>query len=73
MEKIVRAKYACPKCGNHEFEIGEIFMAGSVIAKMFNFEFKRFSSVTCTKCKCTELYKIPKKEIQNLLDFVICK
>lgn len=73
MEKIIRSKYLCPKCGGHEFEIGEVFMAGSAIAKIFNFEFKQFSTVTCTKCKSTELFKIPKKEIQNLLDFMISK
>ena len=71
--KTVRVKYACPKCGNHEFEVGEAFMAGSVIAKIMNLEFRRFCSVTCTKCTYTELFKTPKKEIQNVLDFMIAK
>ncbi len=69
----IRTKYSCPKCGNHEFEIGEVFMAGSILAKMFNFEFKRFSTVTCSKCTNTELFKTHKKDIQNVLDFVIGK
>jgi len=73
MKTVIRTKYTCSKCGGHEFEIGEVFMAGSVVAKMFNFEFKRFTSVTCTKCTNTELFKTPKKEIQNTLDFVIGK
>lgn len=72
MEKMtIRTKYSCPKCDNHEFEIGEVFMAGSVIAKIMNMEFRRFTSVTCTKCTFTELFKTPKKDIQNVLDFVI--
>jgi len=69
----IRTKYSCPKCGNHEFELGEVFMAGSIIAKILNFEYRRFSSVACTKCTFTELFKTPKKEIQNVLDFVIGK
>jgi len=73
MKKVIRTKYSCPKCGSHEFELGEVFMAGSVVAKMFNFEFKRFTSVTCAKCTNTELFKTPKKDIQNTLDFVIGK
>jgi uncharacterized protein len=67
----IRTKYSCPKCGNHEFDLGEVFMAGSVIAKILNFEFKRFSSLTCAKCSYTELYRTPKNEVQNVLDFVI--
>lgn len=70
---LIRTKYSCPKCGSHEFELGEVFMAGSVIAKMMNLEFRRFTSVTCTKCTCTELFKTPKKDIQNVLDFMIGK
>lgn len=72
MKKVmIRTKYSCPKCGGHEFELGEVFMAGSVFAKMMNLEFRRFSSVTCAKCTFTELFKTPKKDIQNVLDFMI--
>lgn len=73
MEKTIRPKYSCPKCGSHEFELGEVFMTGSVFAKLMNFEFRRFTSITCTKCTSTELFKTPKKDIQNVLDFVIGK
>lgn len=69
----ILSKYSCPKCGSHEFELGEVFMAGSIIAKILNFEYQRFTSVTCTKCTSTELFKTPKKEIQNVLDFMIGK
>ncbi|MHC1704238.1 MAG: zinc ribbon domain-containing protein [Tenuifilaceae bacterium] len=69
--KTIRFKYACPKCGNHEFEIGEVFMPGSIMAKLFNFEYRKFCSVTCSKCTNTELFKTPKKDIQNVLDFML--
>jgi len=34
--KKVRAKQPCPKCGCKDFEMGEVFMAGSVATKLFN-------------------------------------
>ncbi len=74
MEKtIVRTKYACPKCGGHEFEIGDAFMADSQIAKFLNFETKRLCTVTCKKCTYTEMYSTSKKNIQNVLDGFVVK
>jgi len=69
--KTIRVKYACPKCGNHEFELGSVFMPGSLMAKIFNFEHRRFTSITCTKCKYTELYNLPKESIQYTLDLIV--
>ena len=69
----IRAKYACPKCGGHEFELGEIYVDGGIIAKLSNIGFRKISSVTCTKCTYTELYKTSKKEVQNILDSIIGK
>jgi len=34
--KRVRAKQPCLKCGSKDFEMNEVFMAGSVAAKLFN-------------------------------------
>lgn len=69
--KTIRVRYACPKCSNHEFEVGEVFMPGSIWAKLLNFEFRKFTTTTCTKCSHTELYKHNKDSIQNTLDFIV--
>ncbi len=70
MEKI-RGKKACPKCGSFEFEIGEAYIAGSFLAKLFDVQNRKFTSVTCTKCQYTEFYRIPVKKIHNVLDFMM--
>ncbi len=65
---IIRAKRACPKCGGYDFEPGEAYIAGSFLAKLFDIQNRKFTSLTCTKCHYTEFYKIPVKKIQNVLD-----
>jgi predicted nucleic-acid-binding Zn-ribbon protein len=64
----IRTKKACPKCGGFDFEIGEAYIAGSLLAKLFDIQNRKFTSLTCTKCHYTEYYKIPVKKIQNVLD-----
>jgi len=64
-------KYACPKCGSRICETGEIRTTGSFLTKIFNIQNRRFTSVTCSVCKYTELYNIPSKRIGDVLDFLI--
>jgi uncharacterized protein len=71
MMETIRSKRQCPKCGNQEYEIGEVYMAGSLASKLFNIQNRKFSTVTCTKCFYTEFYKVPIKKIQNILDFMV--
>ena len=71
--KKIRVRYACPKCGNNEFELGRVYAPGSRLMKILNFENRSFSSVTCTKCFYTELYKLPKEHIQNALELIASK
>jgi uncharacterized protein len=70
MEKI-RSKKPCPKCGNLELEVGQVYMAGSLATKIFNIQNRRFTTLTCTKCQYTEFFKIPMKNIHNVLDFFV--
>ncbi len=46
--------WACPKCAHAEFETGEMRAAGSGLASMFDYEDRKFASVTCTPCAYTE-------------------
>lgn len=65
-----RIKYSCPKCGNRIADIGEIRITGSFLAKIFDIRNRRFTSVTCTKCRYTDFYHVPKKTIGEILDLV---
>ena len=68
---MVQSKNPCPKCGNKYFNLGEVYMAGSLLTKIFNIQNRKFSSFTCTKCTYTEFYQIPAKRALNVLDFFV--
>ncbi|MEA3316374.1 MAG: zinc ribbon domain-containing protein [Bacteroidota bacterium] len=61
--------YKCPKCSNRQYEVDEFRATGSFLTKIFDIQNKRFTTVTCTKCKYTEIYKVPSNKIGNVLDF----
>lgn len=62
------SNYVCPKCGNNKYETDEICATGSGLSKMFDIQNKKFSTVTCSKCKYTELYKSKTSELENIFD-----
>lgn len=61
--------YVCPKCGNKSFETDEIRTTGGRFSKIFDVQNKKFTTVTCTQCKYTELYKGTTSGIGNVFDF----
>jgi hypothetical protein len=62
-------KYTCPKCNNRQYEMGEIRTTGSFMMKLFNIQNIKFTTVTCTKCQYTELYKTSSNKFGNVVDF----
>ena len=64
-------KYTCPKCGTRTCEIGEIRTAGGFWTKIFNIQNRKFTSVTCTKCRCTEFYNVSSKKMGDVFDFFV--
>lgn len=61
--------YTCPKCSNTQYEIGEFRAAGGFFTKVFDVQSKRFSTVTCTRCKYTEIFKTESSMLGNIFDF----
>lgn len=61
--------YKCPKCSNHQYEVGEVRMAGGFWSKIFDVQGQKFAAVTCTKCKYTEIYKADTSMLGNIFDF----
>lgn len=61
--------YRCPKCSNTQYEIGEFRATGGFFTKVFDVQSKRFSTVTCTQCKYTEIYKAASSMLGNIFDF----
>ncbi len=68
MEKM---QYVCPKCGNQTYESDQFQATGGNLAKIFDVQNKRFTTITCTQCGYTELYKKPKDNAMDVLDFLL--
>jgi predicted nucleic-acid-binding Zn-ribbon protein len=62
-------KYNCPKCGNKQYEIGEMWTFRSYWSKIFELGSRRFTFISCQNCRFTEIYKVPLKEIGEVLNF----
>ena len=61
-------RYTCPKCSGSEFEMGELRAAGGFWSKIFDIQSRRFSTVTCTRCRYTEIYKADTSMLGNIFD-----
>ena len=70
MQKISQHKnWTCMKCRNNEFETDQIAATGKGLSKIFDIQNRRFTTVTCTRCKFTEMYKVETNSLFNALDF----
>ena len=63
-------KYTCPKCGNKQYEIGEMWAYSSFWTKMLQLHTRRFTFLTCLRCSYTEFYKVSKNEIGEVFNSV---
>jgi len=60
--------YQCPKCGNNNYETGEIRSTGGALSKIFDVQNLKFTSVTCSRCKYTEFFKADSSMLGNIFD-----
>jgi len=63
------ARYECVKCGNRDCGTDEITTTGSTFSKFFNVQNRKFTAVSCTRCKYTEFYKGSTSTLGNIVDF----
>lgn len=61
--------YTCPKCGNTTYDVGEFRATGGFLAKVFDIQSKRFTTVSCKRCHYTELYRAESSTLGNIFDF----
>ncbi len=62
--------WQCPKCRNTEFETDQFAATGGGFSKFFDVQNKKFTTVTCSRCKYTEIYKADVSTLGNVLDFI---
>lgn len=61
--------YQCPKCGNRSYEVDQFRATGGFFSKVFDVQNKRFTTVTCSQCKYTEIYRADSSMLGNIFDF----
>jgi predicted nucleic-acid-binding Zn-ribbon protein len=61
--------YRCSKCSHTQYEAGEFRAAGGFWSKVFDVQARRFTTVTCSQCKYTEVYKAESSMMGNIFDF----
>ena len=61
--------FRCAKCGFGECEVDEFRATGSFVSKVFDVQNKKFTTVTCTRCRYTEIYKADSSMLGNIFDF----
>ena len=62
--------YICPKCEHTQFSVAEFRAAGGFFTKIFDVQSKKFTTVTCTHCRFTELYQAGSSMLGNIFDFL---
>jgi predicted nucleic-acid-binding Zn-ribbon protein len=62
--------WQCPKCQKTEFETDQFAATGGGLTKFFNIQNKKFTTVTCTSCLYTEMYRTETGALGNVLDFL---
>ncbi|WP_407935496.1 zinc ribbon domain-containing protein [Fodinibius sp. Rm-B-1B1-1] len=61
--------WKCPKCSNRNFKTGQVSGTGGFFSKFFNIQNQKFTTITCSQCHYTEMYKTASSTLENVLDF----
>jgi predicted nucleic-acid-binding Zn-ribbon protein len=64
-----KKEYVCTKCGNRQYEVDQMRATGGAFAKIFDVQNKKFTTISCTQCGYTELYKRTTSTLGNVIDF----
>ncbi len=63
--------YNCIRCKNRTCEVGEIRAAGGFWSKVFDVEGRKFTTVSCARCKHTEFFKADQSSLSNIFDLFV--
>lgn len=64
----INSNWICPKCKNHGGDTDQFQATGGNFAKLFDVQNKKFTTVSCTRCGFTELYRGNTDDVMNVLD-----
>ena len=63
------ANWQCVKCGNDNYEVDQFRATGGILAKLFDVQNKRFTTVICDRCSYTEIYRADSSQLGDVFDF----
>jgi len=61
--------WQCPKCDTRTFSTDQFRATGGILAKIFDVQNKRFTTVSCDRCKYTEIYRTDQSTLGSVFDF----
>jgi uncharacterized protein len=64
-------EWSCLKCGTATYDTDQFVATGGGITKMLDIQRRKFTTVSCTRCKYTGLYKAPASVFGNRFDLFI--
>ncbi len=62
-------KYVCPKCSGKKYSVKGVVIQHSQFSQLFSIPGTRYTAVICERCKYTEFYNLPAKNIKEAFDF----
>ncbi len=68
-ENPMSGRYNCPRCEHSQYDTGEIRAAGGFWSKIFDVQGRRFTTVTCQRCRHTELFQVDSSKLGSVFDF----
>ena len=60
----------CAKSDNNEYETRAFKGAGGFLPKILDIQSRKFTTVTCIRCKYTEIYKADSGALGKIFDLV---
>lgn len=63
-----KLNFKCVKCGNDSYETGQFRATGGMVAKVLDIQNRRFTTVTCKRCRYTEIYQASSSALGSLFD-----
>ena len=65
---MAKVAYSCAKCNGIEYRAGQLRTTGSGLTRFLNIQNQKYSTVSCTSCGYTELYRMDGSGLSNILD-----
>jgi hypothetical protein len=62
------AGYRCIRCSHNQYDVGQIRVTGGMLAKIFDVQNKKFTTVTCQHCQHTELFRADSSKLGSIFD-----